>query len=68
MKEEHHEWLCGSVCRAAPLISMSVLAWNCQGLRSPSAVWMLTEEVKVKKPILVFLAETKASINKMKGV
>lgn len=47
---------------------MSVLVWNCRGLRSPPIVRMLTKEVKAKKMILVFLAKTKASINKMKGV
>ena len=46
---------------------MSFLAWNCRGLGSPPAVRTLTDEVKMKKPILVFLSETKASLSKMKG-
>ncbi|KAL0009335.1 hypothetical protein SO802_010837 [Lithocarpus litseifolius] len=50
-----------------PLSSISLLAWNYQGLGSPSAVRTLTDEVKVKNLILVFLSETKASLSKMKG-
>ncbi|XP_050242088.1 uncharacterized protein LOC126691051 [Quercus robur] len=46
---------------------MSVLAWNCRGLGTPPAVRTLTEEVKEKNPILVFLAETKATTERMKG-
>ena len=46
---------------------MSVLAWNYQGLWTPPTIRTLTEEVKVKNPILVFLAETKATIDRMKG-
>lgn len=67
-KEERYGWPSGGVYRAALQSPMNVLAWNYWGLGSPPAVWMLTEEVKAKKPILVFLTETKASINKMKGV
>lgn len=46
---------------------MSLLAWNYQGLGSPPTVRILIEEVKSKQSILVFLVETKASVNKMKG-
>lgn len=46
---------------------MSVLAWNCRGLGTPSAIRILTEEVKEKNPVVVFLAEMKASIERMKG-
>ena len=47
---------------------MSVLAWNCRGLGSSLAVRVLTDEVKSKDPTLVFLAETKASVNRIKGI
>ena len=46
---------------------MTVLAWNCQGLGTSLTVCMLTEEVKKKNPVLVFLVETKANTNRMKG-
>nr|POF08527.1 hypothetical protein CFP56_58554 [Quercus suber] len=46
---------------------MSLLAWNCRGLGSPPAVRTLTDEVRMKNSILVFLSETKASLSKMKG-
>ena len=46
---------------------MSVLSWNCRGLGSPLAIRTLTEEVKGKNPVVVFLAETKATTDKMKG-
>ena len=46
---------------------MSVLSWNCRGLGSPSAICTLTEEVKGKTLVVVFLAETKATTNGMKG-
>ena len=40
---------------------MTLLAWSCQ-------VRILTDEVKATDPTLVFLAETKAGINRIKGV
>ena len=46
---------------------MSVLAWNCRGLVTSPAVRTLIDEVKKKNPVLVFLVETKASIERMKG-
>ena len=46
---------------------MSLVAWNCRGLGSSLAVRTLTDEVRMKNPILVFLSETKASLSKMKG-
>lgn len=57
----------GDDCDAAPQSPMSLLAWNCRGLGSPLMVRILTDEVKSKQPILVFLVETKASINEMEG-
>ena len=45
---------------------MSVLAWNCWGLGTPPAIHTLTEEVKKQNPV-VFLVETKANTDRMKG-
>ena len=47
---------------------MSILAWNFRGLGSPSIVRILTDKVKSKNLILVFLMETKASSRRMKGL
>lgn len=47
---------------------MSLLAWNCWGLASAPAVRSLTDEVKETDPVLVFLSETKANYNKIKGL
>ena len=47
---------------------MSVLAWNCRGLGSTPAVRLLTEEARSKNPTLVFLAETKAQLSRIKGL
>ena len=46
---------------------MSVLAWNCWGLGTPPAIRTLTEEVRKLNPVVVFLAETKANTDRMKG-
>ena len=47
---------------------MSVIAWNCQGLGSSLADWTLTEEVRAKEPLLVFLSKTKAEASRIKGI
>ena len=47
---------------------MSLLAWNCRGLGLALAVRSLTDVVKVTDPVLVFLLETKASQNRIKGL
>lgn len=47
---------------------MSVIAWNFQGLGSSLVVQTLTEEVRAKDPLLVFLLETKAKESKIKGI
>ena len=46
---------------------MSVLSWNCRGIGSPLGVRILTDKVKSKNSILVFLVETKSSLSRMKG-
>ena len=47
---------------------MSILAWNCWGLGSALAVRVLTDAVKERDPLLVFLSETKAGTGRMKGI
>lgn len=47
---------------------MSIIAWNCQGLGSSLADWTLTEEVRAKEPLLVFLSKTKAEASRIKGI
>jgi exonuclease III len=43
---------------------MSLLSWNCQGLRKPRTVRVLRQLVKEKSPCLVFLMETKLTQHK----
>ena len=57
----------GGGCGAASLSLISVLAWNCRRLGTPLAIPKLTEEVKKQNPVVVFLVETKANTDKMKG-
>jgi exonuclease III len=38
---------------------MSILSWNCRGIGSRRAVRDLHQMVKEKRPVLVFLMETK---------
>ena len=47
---------------------MTILAWDCWGLRSSLAVRPLIDEVKARDPLMVFLAETKAGESRLKGV
>ena len=47
---------------------MTLLTWNCRGLGLTLAVHILTDEVKATDPTLVFLAETKADVNRIKGI
>ncbi|XP_030970964.1 uncharacterized protein LOC115991409 [Quercus lobata] len=47
---------------------MNVIAWNCRGLGSSLAIRTLTDEVRMKKPLLVFLSKTKASMSRIKGI
>ena len=46
---------------------MSVLAWNCRGLGASPAIRTVTKVVKQKNSMVIFLVETKASIDRMKG-
>ena len=47
---------------------MSILAWNCRGLGSSLAIRTLTNPVKERDPLLVFLSETKAGTGRIKGI
>lgn len=47
---------------------MSIIDWNCSGLGSTSVVRILANEVRARDPLLVFLAETKASVSRIKGI
>ena len=47
---------------------MSVLSWNCRGLRNPRIVHDLHHLVKEKKPDLVFLMETKMNNKKCDSI
>ena len=61
-------WRCGNGCGAAPPSHMNVIAWNCQGLGSSLAFRTLTNKVRTKKPLLVFLSETKTGMSRIKGI
>ena len=47
---------------------MTILVWNCRGIRSALAIRNLADKVRSKDPLLVFLTETKTGESKMKGV
>ena len=47
---------------------MTILAWHCRGMGSAPVVRALADEVKVCDPLLVFLVETKATQNRIKGL
>ena len=47
---------------------MSIFIWNCRGLGSSLAVRNLTNVVKEKDPLLVFLFETKVGVGRIKGI
>ena len=68
--QDHNDVRDGGEAVAAeqPSSLMSVLAWNCRGLGSTPAVRILTDEVKSKNLVLVFLVETKANPSRIKGL
>ncbi|KAL0411507.1 UNVERIFIED_CONTAM: putative mitochondrial protein [Sesamum latifolium] len=47
---------------------MSLVVWNCQGLGNPWTVKGLRDLLRVHKPRLVFLAETKCSVSQIEVV
>nr|POE67505.1 hypothetical protein CFP56_36671 [Quercus suber] len=58
----------GWVAEAALPSPMNLLAWNCRGLGSAPAVRSLTNEVKDTDSVLVFLSETQANQNRIRGI
>ncbi|KAL0433053.1 UNVERIFIED_CONTAM: hypothetical protein Slati_2639600 [Sesamum latifolium] len=51
-----------------PPSAMSLIVWNCQGLGNPWTVRGLWDLLRVHKPHLVFLAETKCSASQIEVV
>ncbi|XP_075663398.1 uncharacterized protein LOC142632978 [Castanea sativa] len=47
---------------------MIVLSWNCQGLGNPWAVTVLSHLVREKAPDVLFLMETKHTVDEMKTI
>lgn len=47
---------------------MIIISWNCRGLRNPRTVRYLRRMVKVKRPNMVFLMETKLRQEKMEMI
>lgn len=44
---------------------MKIISWNCRGLRNLRTVQELCRLVKQKRPVMVFLMETKLRSSKM---
>nr|GMD95524.1 uncharacterized protein LOC109184723 [Ipomoea batatas] len=55
----------GGLCFADPPIPMSLISLNCRGLGNPATVQVLVDFVHKKRPLLLFLMETRANSNKM---
>ena len=47
---------------------MNLLSWNCRGLGNPRSVNALKEVIRIEKPKIVFLMETKLDRDWMKNV
>ena len=45
-----------------------MIAWNYRGMGSTLAVRTLTDEVRTREPLLVFLVETKARVSRIRGI
>nr|POF10697.1 hypothetical protein CFP56_59499 [Quercus suber] len=58
----------GSYHEAAPSSLITILAWNCRGMRSTLAIRTFANEMRSKDPLLFFLTETKTGKSKMKGI
>nr|GMC85790.1 uncharacterized protein LOC109184723 [Ipomoea batatas] len=46
-------------------LSMSFISWNCRGLGNQTTVQVLNDIVHTKRPVLLFLMETKLCSSKM---
>ena len=67
-KERTQGWRRGGGCGTASSSLMSIFTWNCQGLGSFLAIQNLTDVVKEKDSLLVFLFETKVGVGRIKGI
>lgn len=47
---------------------MKILGWNCRGICNAASVKALKVHIKGNSPDIIFLSETKASVNRMKEV
>ena len=47
---------------------MNALSWNCQGLGNQRAVNVLSNLVREKRPKIVFLMETKQTVDEMRNL
>ena len=55
----------GGGCGVAPPRTMKILSWNCRGLGNQRAVDVLSHLVREKAPKILFLMETKQSVDEM---
>ena len=47
---------------------MTILSWNCWGLGNQRAVKVLSHLVRVKAPKILFLMETKRTVEEMRSI
>lgn len=47
---------------------MSILSWNCRGLGNPTAIRVLADLVRSKRPTIIFLMETFADTRRMESI
>lgn len=47
---------------------MKILSWNCRGLASPSTITQLKESLRLFKPELIFISETKRKVRFIKTI
>ena len=52
----------------APNLPMKILSWNCRGSYNAATVKAFKAHVKGNSPDIIFLSETKASVERMKVV
>lgn len=60
-------WLLRSTAHRLTVKPNECAILELSGLGSPPTICTLTKEVKGKNPVVVFLAKTKATIDRMKG-
>lgn len=47
---------------------MSFISWNCRGLGNPATVQILVDIIHTKKPVLLFLMETRLGFIRMEDI